>query len=296
MQHFFKMSFYAVFLFSIFCSTVSCAKNAYSKAEGKILQAEEVELDENFAGEGYYSPATLSAHKEYTNKESGKVDIEERKLIKTGNINFESADIKTSRTFIEGLVKKYGAYISNENEDSSKTRLEQNITLKIPKDDFDSFIAELLDAVKHVNSKNIYIQDVTEEFIDIKARLKVKKEAEQTYLRLLESAKTVRDVLDIQDQLQAIRSDIESIEGRLKYLEASVNYSTINIRIYQFIAYDSNFKPASFFLRVASSLKEGVRVFAEVIIWLLNMWVFIAILIVAIIILRVKFRQDRRKK
>ena len=105
----------------------------------------------------------------------------------------------------------------------------------------------------------------------------------------------MRDVLDIQDQIQNLRSEIESIEGRLQYLKRAVAYSTLNIRMYQFIA-KSNYLPAraSFFRRIIASLKSGVHLFAEVIIAVLNAWVFI--LIPLIVFLLVKWKILKKKK
>jgi len=218
----------------------------------------------------------------------------ERKLIKIGNINFETEDIKKTRALIDGLVSKYGAYINNENENSYERRLEQYLVVKIPKDSFDDFMSELVSGVKHINSKHVDIQDVTEEFIDITARLKVKKDAEQTYLRLLDTAKNMRDVLDIQNQIQDLRSEIEAIEGRLRYLEYSVNYSTLNISMYQIISAGNITPSVSFFTKVFSSIKDGFNMFLDVIIAILNLWVFI-ILTVGIVLL-IKWQFFRRKK
>ena len=288
--------FYRIFfLFAIF-SLFACGSKKNAEASVEMTEADVVE-EAGFSDKEYASPSQLSSKRMNSNRNRAEnADVIERKLIKTGNVSFESEDIKASRSLIDKIVEKYKAYINNESENSSKTMLEQDITIKIPKDAFDSFISELLNGVKHVNSKNIYIQDVTEEFIDIVARLKVKKEAEQTYLRLLNTAKTVRDVLDIQDQVQSIRADIESIEGRLKYLQASVDYSTLNIHFYQFIASSSKPQPLSFFRRVASSIKEGLNLFSEVIITILNVWVFIVIAVVLFLLVRAKFRYDRERK
>lgn len=220
----------------------------------------------------------------------------ERKLIKTGYINFESEDIKSSRILINNLVSKYGAYINNENENSTTKMLEQYLVIKIPKNNFDAFVESLESGITKISSKNIDIEDVTEEFIDITARLTVKKEAEQTYLRLLATAKTVRDVLDIQDQIQGIRSDIESIEGRIRYLESAVSYCTLNIRMYQYIASNESLPRTSFFTRLLSSIKSGVNTFAEVIIGIVHAWVFILIGIILAIVLKLYCSKKRRGK
>ena len=220
----------------------------------------------------------------------------ERKLIKTGYINFESDDIKASRVIINDLLSKYDAYINNENENSSTKMYEQNLVIKIPKNNFDSFLESLENGITKISRKSIDIEDVTEEFIDITARLKVKKEAEQTYLRLLSTAKTVRDVLDINDQIQGIRSDIEAIEGRLRYLESAVSYCTLNIHIYQYIASNESLPHTSFFTRLLSSIKSGINTFAEVIIGIFHAWVFILIGIIVLAVIKLHFLHKKGDK
>lgn len=219
-----------------------------------------------------------------------------RHLIKTGYINFETTDIKASRTLLYELISKYKAYVSSEDENNSNRMIEVNLTIKIPKDNFDLFWSEVENTERSISNKNIGIQDITEEFIDISARLAVKKETEKTYLRLLSTAKNVKDVLDIQDQIQNIRSEIESIEGRLKYLEKEVAYSTLDIRMYQFVA-KSNYSPirTSFFRRALASLKSGVGIFGEVILAVLNAWLFILIPLVIAFFIRWKFYRKKRK-
>lgn len=216
----------------------------------------------------------------------------ERQLIKEGSINFETHDIAETRQHIESLVQKYGAYISQEDERASSSRIYQNMTVRIPKAHFDVFVTELSGSVKKIDEKSITVQDVTEEFIDNTARLAVKKETEQGYLRLLNQAKTIKDILDIQNELQDIRSDIESIEGRLRYLKNSVNFSMLHISMYQQIEAAS--ETGSLFMPVWDAIKGGVQAFAAVCIALLYGWVFIALGIAAMLII-LRLRKQRRK-
>jgi len=219
----------------------------------------------------------------------------ERKLIKNGYIVFESQDIKESYALIKNMLTTKKGYISSENEYSTPKTQEMSIQIRVPKEEFDAFFEAIEKVAHYVKNKSIDIQDVTEEFIDINARLKVKKEAEETYLRLLGSAKSVRDVLDIQDQLQGIRGEIESIEGRLKYLENAVSFSTLDIHIYQYVAKSEGPTSQSFFTRIFSSLKSGVRIFSEVIIGVLNAWVFIVLGAIILIVINVVIKKRKKK-
>ena len=286
---------------TVVCS--SCAKKSDSVSNRQVYAEAEHSVG-SVKNAGYAKDATTTAvdtadmqrHLDGT-ETANTAAMLERQLIKEGSINFETYDIAETRRHIESLVQKYGAYISQEDERASSSRIYQNMTVRIPKVHFDVFVTELSGGVKKIDEKSITVQDVTEEFIDSTARLAVKKETEQGYLRLLNQAKTIKDILDIQYELQDIRSDIESIEGRLRYLKNSVNFSTLHISMYQQIEAAS--KTGSFFMPVWDAIKGGVQAFAAVCIVLLYGWVFIALGIAAIIIilrLRKRHRKDKAEK
>ena len=296
---------YTIYFLLLLLLFVSCGANKSALNDNRVADLN-IEADEYVAEEASGMPMLRSSSRSMNaeakeSKSVGRSEVDasiERRLIKNGYISFETTDIKTSRSMLGTLITKYEAYISSEDESSSNSRIEINLTVKIPKDNFDSFLAEIENAEKGISSKNIDIQDVTEEFVDITARLAVKKETEQTYLRLLSTAKTVRDVLDIQDQIQNLRSEIEGIEGRLKYLEKAVAYSTLNMRMYQFVA-KANYLPprVSFFRRAFASLKQGINIFAEVIIAVLNVWLFIFIAVIIGLFVRwIVFKRKRENK
>ncbi len=216
----------------------------------------------------------------------------ERKLIKRANVEFQSEDIEESKALIYKLVKKHDSYISEESEASGYSRITYNLEIRIPKDNFDSFLNELSAGVEKFDHKNIFVEDVTEEFIDINARLKIKKETEAQYLQLLKQAKTVKEILEVQNQVQMLRSDIESIEGRLKYLTKQVNFSTLNIDIYQRLERPSSSN--SVFKRMWLAIKQGMHNFIELILVVLEGWMIIVVIIIAVFVIR-KLRRNRKQ-
>lgn len=273
----------------------SCAKNAAEqKALARTSFAQRTEAAKNILSEEEAAADTayMEDNALADMQPSGSDVILERQLIKEGSINFETSDITETRQHIETLVQKYKAYISQEDERTTASRIYQDITVRIPKTHFDSFLSELSGDIKKFDNKSVTVQGVTEEFVDITARLSVKKETEQGYLRLLNQAKTIKDILDIQNELQDIRSDIESIEGRLRYLKNSVNFSTLHISMYQQIEAAS--EAGAFFMPVWDAIKGGVQAFAAVCIALLYGWVFIALGIAAMLII-LRLRKRRRK-
>ncbi|HWY36385.1 MAG TPA: DUF4349 domain-containing protein, partial [Nitrosopumilaceae archaeon] len=86
----------------------------------------------------------------------------------------------------------------------------------------------------YTNYKNVRSDDVTAEYVDIETRLKTKKEVEQRYIDILRNkAKTVRDVLDAENEIRIIHEEIEAKTGRLNFLKDQVAFSTINLDFYQ---------------------------------------------------------------
>jgi len=71
--------------------------------------------------------------------------------------------------------------------------------------------------------------DVTEEYIDLVARLNNSKAVEARLLALLEKAKTVEDILKVEGQLRIVREEIERLTAKLRYLENRIEYSTITV-------------------------------------------------------------------
>lgn len=272
---------------------LSCGGKKAAYETGKSARAE------NYMSESK-SSSSDSAFQE-DKKESDDVNTAsldngniERKLIKTGFIEFETEDIKKTRETIENLVTKYQAYISQEDEKNFYSNIRHTISIRIPKENFDNLLNELTIGIKKLDNKNITVEDVTEEFVDSLARLKVKKETEQTYLKILSQAKTVKDILEVQNQIQDLRSDIEAIEGRLRYLQKSVNYSTLNISMYQIIS--SSIARPSFFTKALNAVKEGIGLFSDIIIGILYLWIFILIIIIIAVIIIKKRRNKKRSK
>ena len=176
----------------------------------------------------------------------------ERKLIKNGTISFETNDIEKTRKEIEKLYQEFNGYIASENNFNYGERLQHEQEIRIPSQNFDPFIQKLEQLGTKVENKNISTQDVTEEFIDVEARLKTKKDLEARYRELLKFAKKVDEMLSIENQIGNVRAEIESMEGRLNYLKNQVAFSTLKITYYELTGVDFGF--ASKFVH---SLKNG---------------------------------------
>ena len=212
-----------------------------------------------------------------------KFDQDLQKLIKEANLKFRTKDNQKAYSQINNSLKGFGAYISEENTFNSNNRTGFDLTIRVPVDRFDSLLNFILTNVniKELDNKSTQIKEVTEEFIDIQARIKIKKEFEQKLSDLLKQSKTLSETLEVQKQLTDLRADIESIEGRLKYLTDQVNYSTVRVSFYENTKYSEQF-----FGDFWDAIKEGWQVFLHLIILLTYLWV----VIVAILLIRWGFK------
>jgi hypothetical protein len=222
--------------------------------------------------------------------DGAKTNVEmERKLIKKGDISFETTDLQSSRKTIFEAVEKYSAYVSSDQEYTLVGQRHNEIEIRVPAKDFDHFLQDATIGVERFDTKHIDVKDVTEEFLDVQARLKVKKELENRYLNLIEQAKNVSDILEIEREIGKLRGEIESIEGRLNYLKNQVSLATITLQLYQNYPQETDY---------GSKLKNGIvngwNNLLSFFIALLNVWPFIVLIVVLFFGIR-SYRKKRNK-
>lgn len=203
--------------------------------------------------------------------EQQEFDIE-RKLIKEGQVEFETNDIGATRKIISESIQKHKGYTSSDQEYKTTGRITNTLIMRVPAKNFDQLLSDATRGVTKFDNKNIEVKDVTEEFLDIQARLKTKKELENRYIELLKKANSVTELLEVEKQIGELRSEIESIEGRLKYLESKVSLSTLTMTFYQTIPNETEFGN-----KFMNGFKNGWDNLIWFFVFLTNVWPFVLI-------------------
>jgi len=157
----------------------------------------------------------------------------DQKIIKTSVLKFETQDLDKTYSNIARYVKQNNGFIQSDNANKSYNKISRSLQIRIPSKNFQKTLDSITSKVSYFDTKKITAKDVSEEFIDIEARLKAKKTLEERYLQLLTKAKNVKEMLEIEKELSNIREEIESKQGRLKYLKNKVAFSTFNIDFYR---------------------------------------------------------------
>ncbi len=167
----------------------------------------------------------------------------ERKIIRNASIsiNVESkGDLskeeceKIYTQAVENLKKRcieQKGYIQSYSEQQGYYRKEGTIVFKIPSEKFDDFV-NYIKEIGSITYQSIQSTDITEEYYDIKSRLKNLKATEERLLSILSKASNVTEILQVEAELSRVRGDIESFEGQIKLYDNLVGFSTITLSIY----------------------------------------------------------------
>ena len=196
-----------------------------------------------------------------------------RKLLKNGNVVFETADLEKMKLNIENLVQKFDGYISSDYANEYDNKVNYYLNIRIPSQYFDSILKEISIQISNFDAKEITISDVTEEFLDIESRLKNKKELEKRYLEILQQSKSVEDILNIERELGKLREEIEATEGRLNYLSNQVSFSTLSVSFYKKVANET-----SFLGKIGDRFNNGFENLKSFLLFILTVWPFVIII------------------
>jgi hypothetical protein len=217
-----------------------------------------------------------------------------KKIIKTGNISFKSKNLSETKKKIDNYVKKNNGYYSSESFNRSDYRNDYNLDIRIPSESFESFIQLIGNLEGNITNQNISANDVTSEYFDYEIRLTNKTAYLEKYREILKQARSIKDVLEVEDKIRVIEEEIESVKGRLKYLSDQVTLSTLNLNIYQ--EFDTPLKPAdNFFARLWSSITKGWQGLTEFVLLFIMLWPFLIIGIVVFIVFYKWVRSPSKK-
>lgn len=184
-----------------------------------------------------------------------------RKVIKNAEMHLEASDPDTLQKVIVGIAESNSGFVLSTEQSmsdvSTGVRDSISITIRVPATRFSVAIDSIRQSAERFLVESMKGDDVTEEFVDVQARLRAKRALEEQFMSILEQAETVEDALSVQNHLASVRTDIEKIEGRLRYLENQSEFSTIRIHIQTPASVAAT--SAGFFARLGDSIAIGAE-------------------------------------
>ncbi len=150
----------------------------------------------------------------------------DRMVIYNARISLETSDTQSVLDKIAALIESYGGYVAG----SSRAYDMAEITVRVPKDKFHVAVRQIETYGKVLNEQTSS-EDVTERFVDLKARLGNLQRQEQRLREILSLAKTVDKVLQVEKEIERVRGEIESLQGQINYLEHNATLYLISISL-----------------------------------------------------------------
>ena len=221
---------------------------------------------------------------------------EEKKIQRNANISIEVKNLDESINQLNEIILLFNAEIISSNKGGMDFgQPYANIRIRVLSGNLDSAINEFKKLSTKIISENIYTNDVTEEFIDTEARLKIMKSTEDRFNSLLLKSETVEEIIQVEKELMRIRGDIESLEGRLNYLSKTTDTSEINLNLNEQIPITGeSWKINDSFTSALQNLSSFAKWLAD---FIINIIVFIpAIIVIALIIIFLRKLIKNRKK
>jgi len=192
------------------------SSNAESTSAGSTDASSGVESDEDSNAQAQTEPTDWN-----------------RLIIRTARLNLSVENVGQAVTWVRDVAASKGGYVFSSNTYLQEDQQFGEITIQVPVETFDDVMNQLRDGdlVASVEREESSSQDVSSEFVDNESRVLTLRETHSRFLELLSQATTVDEILKLEYELQSIRKQIETVEGRQQYLEQATSFSTITVAL-----------------------------------------------------------------
>jgi len=232
-----------------------------------------------------------------SNAKAGTPKVDKKKIIKDGSLGIKTKDIAHAKKSFDALLKKLNAYYETEDFEKGEERMSYSLKIRVPSANFEKLVAEVENGKDDIVTKSINARDVTEEYMDVEARLINKRDYLKKYKEILSRAYTIKDILEVQENIRNLQEEIESKEGRLKYLNDQVAYSTLDVNLFKEIAYVYKpQEPDSFKERVKNALSSGWMAIIDFVLWLIKVWPQLLVALLVILLGRRIYKKRKANK
>lgn len=161
----------------------------------------------------------------------------DRKIIRNADITIEVPSTTNAQHEVTSIAESHGGFVvtseakQRESNDPAQRTLDIKLVVRVPSNQFGRAFDEIKKLAGNTPSEQVTSQDVTEDFIDLEARIKTQKALEVQFLEIMRGANKIADALEVQRQIADVRTEIEKLEGRKRFLENRSSLSTINVNI-----------------------------------------------------------------
>lgn len=235
----------------------------------------------------------------------------ERMVIRNANLSIVVSDPVAVMEDVARMANAMDGYVVNSNLYKTQTGSglevpEANITVRVPAEILDEALAQIRshvdDPENDVLYENVSGQDVTQEYTDLKSRLRNLEDAAEQLREILDQATKTEDVLKVFNELKNYNEQIEVLKGQIQYYEQSARLSAITVSI---LAKESvqplsvgGWEPKGVAKDAVESLIRAYQGIADAVIWIVIFCLPIALPVGAVLffIIRAIVRWNRKRK
>jgi hypothetical protein len=204
---------------------------------GRLASYSSRPMSESVAEPKYQYKTTTQVSLQQAGQSQSIAEAANRKILRNGELTLEVPSPENAERQITSIADAAGGFVvTSESKqrdigDPPKQYLEVNLVIRVPEAQFQSAFDQILGLGTRVIQNKKTGEDVTEEFIDLEARIKTQKALELQFLEIMKSANKVPDALEVQRQIAEVRTEIEKLEGRKRFLENRASLSTITVSL-----------------------------------------------------------------
>lgn len=156
----------------------------------------------------------------------------DRKIIYTATVDLVTDDLNAFEPRLLAMIQEASGFVAETNQTGTAGgQRSATWKIRVPVDNYDGFLQKTR-TLGEVRSVHVNSQDVTEEFVDVTARVSAKKVQEQRLIDLIKNATgNLEEVLKVEGELARVRSEIERMEGRLRVLRDQTELTTVTLTV-----------------------------------------------------------------
>ena len=219
----------------------------------------------------------------------------DRNLILTAKIDMRSKDPWATSDRAQAIASGLGGDVLNLSQSGTADTRSASLTIRVPSNRFGDALQALKSLDGEIQTSGVSAQDVTDQFVDLQARLTAKQAEEQRYIAILNRANTIDEILKVDASLGSVRTQIEQLTAQINSIKGRTEFSTISMSISTLTALPGDttskaWDPAKTVGRALAALGAMMQVFADIVIWLI-VFGWLPLLAFAILIFATRMRR-----
>lgn len=229
------------------------------------------------------------------------------KLIYSASATVETTEFDGTIEKLSALVEQYGGFVESSSVNGSNYYTQSrgysstryaSYVIRVPSDKFSALMGSL-STLGNVPYSHTYTENITAQYYDTDARLTAYQTQEARLLEMMEAAKTVEDLIAIEEKLTELRYQIESLQSTLKNWDRQVAYSTLDLEVQEVIEYTPESRMSygqELALALSSGLKRTGEFFKDLLLAIVGALPALVILAVVLAILIPVWKKRRKAR